>query len=64
MNMGPYDIILGMDWLTKYRTIIDCYAKKVTITHPWGETIVFFRKKYKMYHITNAIRKEQRDYVG
>ena len=33
MDIGPYDLILGMDWLTKYRAVIDCYAKKVTANH-------------------------------
>ncbi|GJT11154.1 putative reverse transcriptase domain-containing protein [Tanacetum coccineum] len=28
VEMGTYDIIIGMDWLTKYQAIIDC-AKKI-----------------------------------
>lgn len=53
-----------MDWFTKYHAVIDCYAKKVTISHPWGETVVFFRERYKTYPITYATKKEQKNYVG
>jgi hypothetical protein len=31
-----YDVILGMDWLTRHSTVIDCARKQVTLT-PWGE---------------------------
>ena len=24
MNMSEFDVILGMDWLTAYRVVIDC----------------------------------------
>ena len=49
MDMSPYDVILGMDWLTKYQAMIDCHTKKVAISHPWGEKVVFFEEKYKLY---------------
>ena len=64
MDMSPYDVILGMDWLTKYQAMIDCYTKKVTISHPWGEKVLFFKEKYKLYLVTYVTKKEQRDYVG
>lgn len=31
INMSPYDLILRMDWLTKYRASIDCYAKSLVV---------------------------------
>jgi hypothetical protein len=31
-----YDVIIGMDWLARHLTIIDCALKQVTLT-PWGE---------------------------
>ena len=34
--MFSYDVILGMDWLTKHSAVIDCARKQVTLT-PWGE---------------------------
>jgi hypothetical protein len=36
LPMFSYDVILGMDWLTKHSAIIDCVLKQVTLT-PWGE---------------------------
>ena len=30
MGMSEFDIILGMDWLTAYRVIIDCESRRVT----------------------------------
>ncbi|GJZ31879.1 putative reverse transcriptase domain-containing protein [Tanacetum coccineum] len=39
-EMGTYDVIIGMDWLTKYQAIIDC-AKKI-IRIPFGSEILIF----------------------
>ena len=38
MDMSEFDVILGMDWLTAYRVVIDCESMRVTaytqdITH-------------------------------
>ena len=30
MDMSEFDVILGMDWLTDYRVIIDCERRRVT----------------------------------
>ena len=30
MDMSEFDVILGMDWLTAYRVIIDCERRRVT----------------------------------
>ena len=30
MDMSKYDVILGMDWLTTYRVVIDCECRRVT----------------------------------
>ncbi|KAD4180401.1 hypothetical protein E3N88_28992 [Mikania micrantha] len=29
MQMGEFDVILGMDWLAQHRATIDCYSKRV-----------------------------------
>jgi hypothetical protein len=34
LPMFSYDVILGMDWLTRHSAIIDCALKQVTRT-PW-----------------------------
>ena len=33
MNMSEFDVILGMDWLTAYRIVIDCESRRVPPTH-------------------------------
>ncbi|GJX15488.1 reverse transcriptase domain-containing protein [Tanacetum coccineum] len=39
VELGSFDVIIGMDWLAKYHAIIDCTEKIVRI--PWGnETLI------------------------
>ena len=30
MDMSEFDVILGIDWLTAYRVVIDCERRRVT----------------------------------
>ncbi|GJW45265.1 putative reverse transcriptase domain-containing protein [Tanacetum coccineum] len=40
VELGSFDVIIGMDWLSKYHAVIDCAEKIVCI--PWGnETLIF-----------------------
>ena len=41
LNFRHFDIILGMDWLTKYCATIDCVTKRVVFRPPEQEEIVF-----------------------
>jgi hypothetical protein len=41
LELQDFDIILGIDWLSKYKALIDCYAKTVTFQIPEGRRIVF-----------------------
>ncbi|GKF66475.1 putative reverse transcriptase domain-containing protein, partial [Tanacetum coccineum] len=34
VELGSFDVIIGMDWLSKYHALIDCAEKIVRI--PWG----------------------------
>nr|CAH66048.1 OSIGBa0131F24.2 [Oryza sativa] len=43
------DVILGMDWLSRHRGVIDCANRKVTLTNSNGETVSFFVPSPK-YH--------------
>ncbi|GJS05268.1 putative reverse transcriptase domain-containing protein [Tanacetum coccineum] len=39
VELGSFDVIIGMDWLSKYHALIDCADKIVCI--PWGnETLI------------------------
>ena len=31
LDMIEFDVILGMDWLSSYHTVLDCFAKIVTL---------------------------------
>ncbi|XP_048494341.1 uncharacterized protein LOC104885328 [Beta vulgaris subsp. vulgaris] len=39
--MTEFDVILGMDWLSKYRAQIHCRDKKVTLRSPCGKRISY-----------------------
>ncbi|XP_057499379.1 uncharacterized protein LOC130783656 [Actinidia eriantha] len=41
MDMSGFDIILGMDWLSSNRAIVDCFQRRVTITIPYGDSFFF-----------------------
>ena len=30
MDMSEFDVILGIDWLTAYRVVIDCECRRIT----------------------------------
>ncbi|XP_070009495.1 uncharacterized protein [Nicotiana sylvestris] len=34
LDMVDFDVVLGMDWLSLYHAILDCYAKMVTLAMP------------------------------
>ena len=36
-----FDIILGMDWLTRHHAKVDCYTKEVIIESPGQERVIF-----------------------
>ena len=46
MDMSEFDVILGMDWLTAYRVVIDCERKKVTAYTQDGTRVVFQGDKH------------------
>ena len=41
MDMSEFDVILGMDWLTAYRVVIDCDLRRVTAYTQDGTHVVF-----------------------
>ena len=41
LELHDFDIILGMNWLNKYKALIDCYAKTVTFQTLNGERMIF-----------------------
>ena len=41
MDMSEFEVILGMDWLTSYRVVIDCKRKIVTAYTQDSTRVVF-----------------------
>ena len=41
MDMSEFDVILGMDWLTAYRIVIDCECRRVTAYTQDGTRVTF-----------------------
>ncbi|XP_028072242.1 uncharacterized protein LOC114274495 [Camellia sinensis] len=41
MDMSDFDVIIGMDWLSVHRAIIDCYCKTVTASPLNGTKVQF-----------------------
>ena len=46
MDMSDFNVILGMDWLTAYRVVIDCERRRVTAYTPYGTRVMFQGDKH------------------
>ena len=46
MDTSEFDVILGMDWLTAYRVVIDCECRRVTAYTQDGTRVVFHGGKH------------------
>ena len=44
-ELGEFDVILGMDWLSEYHARIDCKSKKVTLRVSEGVKVEFRGQK-------------------
>ena len=41
LNMRDFDVIIGMDWLSKYKATVDCHKKSVQFMLPEQVVISF-----------------------
>jgi hypothetical protein len=41
LELKRIDVILGMDWLSKYKVLINCAKKSVKMTTPEGKEMEF-----------------------
>ena len=47
MDMSEFDVIMGMDWLTAYKVVIDCErSRRVTAYTQYGTRVVFQGDKH------------------
>ena len=42
LDMRYFDVVLGMDWLSRHKATIDCYKKEVKLHRP-GKLEVKFK---------------------
>ena len=64
MDMSEFDVILGMDWLTTYRVVIDCERRRVTVYTQDGTRVVFQGDKHDMLPHIVYESKFQRQLAG
>ena len=48
MDMSEFDVILGIDWLTAYRVVIDCERRRVTAYTQDSTRVVFQGDKHEI----------------
>ena len=46
IDMSEFDVILGMDWLTTYRVVIDCERRRVIAYTPDSTCVTFQGDKH------------------
>ena len=63
MNMSEFDVILGMDWLTIYKVVIDFERRRVTAYTQDGTRVVFQGGQAR-YFAPDSIRVQVLGTVG
>ena len=64
MDMSEFDVILGMDWLTTYRVVIDCERRRVAAYTQDGTRVVFQGDKHDIFPQTVYESRCQGQLVG
>ena len=63
MDMSEFEVILGMDWLTTYRVVIDCERRRVTAYTQDGTRVVFQGDKHDFF-APDSVRVQVSGTVG
>ena len=60
LSFMEFDVILGMDWLSRHRAIVDCRMKRVTLRTPNEDEVIFIgeRSNYLSNVISAAIARK------
>ena len=64
MDMSKFDVILGMDWLTAYKVVINCERRRVTAYTQDGTRVVFQGDKHDISPQTVYESKGQGQLAG
>ena len=60
LDMVDYEVIFGMDWLSKYHASIDCMKKIVTFQPPEEEEFLFIGTTKKLRTLVISAMKAKR----
>ena len=52
LSFREFDVILGMDWLSRHQLVVDCRMKRVTLRKPSGEKVTFIGER--LNHLSNV----------
>ena len=53
LSFKEFDVILGMDWLSRHRVIVDCRMKRVTLRTSNDDEVIFIDERSN--HLSNVI---------
>ena len=53
LSVREFDVILGMDWLSRHQAIVDCRMKRVTLRTPNEDEVTFIGERSN--HLSNVI---------
>ena len=53
LTFREFDVILGMDWLSRHQAIVDCRMKRVTLRTPNEDEVTFIDERSN--HLSNVI---------
>ena len=53
LSFREFDVILGMDWLSRHRAIVDCRMKRVTLRTPNDDEVIVIGERSN--HLSNVI---------
>ena len=53
LSFREFDVILGIDWLSRHQVTVDCRMKRVTLRTPSGEEVTFIGERPN--HLSNVI---------
>ena len=53
LSFREFDVILGMDWLSRHQAIVDCIMKRVTLRTPNEDEVTFINERSN--HLSNVI---------
>ena len=53
LSFREFNVILGMNWLSRHRVVVDCRMNRVTLRTPSGEEVTFICERSN--HLSNVI---------